>query len=97
MRIGRGRRSDDSPEFASFFAEDEGVFLLAPINVGASKGGRPLQLKVGSEPSLDFEWLLGFDVQQNDGSSFVDGHAKRLAHTKRIANVKNRSRLGADR
>ncbi len=41
------------------------------------------------EYRLDFERLLGFHVQQNDGALRVHGHKKSFAHGEGVAGIKN--------
>ena len=92
-----GWRSHQRGILLGFFAEHKRALLRVPVDIRSAQRGRPLQLEVSGESGFDFQRLLGFDVEQNDGPRFVHRNAERLANAKRIADIQDRCGLRTDR
>src|ERR1700719_5232314 len=97
MRCLRSWRSHESSVFARFLAYEERSLFRAPGRVGSAEPRRPFELEVWRECRLDLKRLLGFDIQQDHSSRFVDGHAQSLTHPEGVPDIQDRCRLRTNR
>ena len=71
-------------------AEIKGALRRVPIDVAGAERGRPHELVIAVENGFDFERLLSFDIEEEDGALRVYGNEQRFAHGESIAGVENR-------
>src|SRR4029077_680931 len=86
---GRGR-PNHGVELFTLLAKYKRVLRFVPVEKCPSEGGRPLELKVGYEASLDLQRLFGLDLDQNDGARLVYWNEKCFAHGEIVAGINDR-------
>ena len=69
---------------------------VIPIRIGSPECGGPFELELGAKDGFNFQSLLGFDFELDDGAGFVDGREKCFPNLKIIAGVKDGGRFRAD-
>src|SRR6202171_5080893 len=88
-----GGRAYERGEFFGFLAEIKRALVLVPKRVGAPERGRPFKLKIAQEPSFDFQWEFGFDLEQNYCAGLAHGNEECLANGESVARVHNAAGL----
>src|SRR6185437_14172114 len=66
-----------------------------PARVRTTQACWPLQLKIAGERGLNFQRMLGLDLEEHNGSGIVHGHKPGFVYRKCVACVQNADRLRA--